>query len=101
MGSVRIMFIRFSTILFRGSYNETAHAMHANKPTVCISLPAVGVLLLQVLITLCGFYCETQQVFHPHLHHNAIHLMLPGFDCKLKFRNLSQIKHSKKWVLTK
>lgn len=88
-GSIRNIFVMFGVIFLRGSYNKTASSTRADKPIVRIPLYEVGTLLVRMLVYLRPLFCEFQRVFHPELHHDAIHLLLPGFDRPLETRDIS------------
>lgn len=88
-GSIRNLLILFGIITMRASYNKTSAATHSDKPIVRVPLPPVGRLLVRVLVFLRPFFSHVQSIFHPHLHHDSVHLLLPGFDRQLDTHDLS------------
>lgn len=88
-GSIRNIFVMFGCIFLRGSYNKTSSFTNADKPIVRIPLPEVGLLLVRMLVYLRPVFCDFQRVFHPDLYHDAMHLLLPGFDRPLETRDIS------------
>lgn len=88
-GSIRNIFVLFNEFIQRGSYSKIATAMSADMTMARAPEPWVGRLTVRHLAHLRAIFCIFQDIFHPHMSHNATHYMFAGFSRPVMTRDLS------------
>lgn len=88
-GSIRNVLVLFNLFSLRGTFNKTSFATSRDKAMVRVPLIPVGRLAIRVNAFIRPLFVEWQQVFRPHMVHNASHFLFPGLDRPVATNDLS------------